>query len=428
VGTLVLLLIVLYLAYRGTTAEDRARLVRTVVDAILRAKNAPSQPNPFRDALQERTPRLIVMPALVALNVAIFVFMLFGAGALGDPATLVSWGGSVGPRTTNLEWWRLVTAMFVHSGMLHLLVNVAVLVQLGLILERLVGPLAFASVYVAAGVFGGLVSLSAYPVSVTVGASGAIFGLYGLLLASSIWGVIHPSSMTIPLRTLKRLGPAAGLFVLYNLAIGGLEPAAGGIVVGFLCGLVLAIGVGDGKPEPRRIGITMGVTALIAVAAAIPLRRITDVRPEIARVVALEDRTASAYSTAADRFNKGRITAEALAQLIDRTIVPEVEAAQAHLRTLDRVPQEHQALVADAEEFLRLRHESWRLRAEGLRKTSRLVMQPGRTGTSDASSRLRAEAQFRANMIALGNAEGAERASLEAFQKIRPDPKVADQK
>ena len=422
-GTLVLLLIVLYLVYRGTTAEDRARLVRTAVDAILRAKNAPRQPNPFRDALQERTPRLVVMPALVALNTAIFVFMLFGAGALSDPATLVSWGGSVGPRTTNLEWWRLVTAMFVHSGMLHLLVNMAVLVQLGLILERLVGPLAFVSVYVAAGVFGGLVSLSAYPVSVTVGASGAIFGLYGLLIASSIWGVIHPSSMSIPMRTLKKLSPAAGLFLLYNLAIGGLEPAAGGMVVGFLCGLVLAIGVGDGKPEPRRIGITMGVTALIAVAAAIPLRRITDVRPEIARVVALEDRTASTYKTAADRFNSGRITAEALAQLIDRTIVPEVEAAQAHLRALDRVPQEHQALVADAEEFLRLRHESWRLRAEGLRKTGKL-MQPGRTGASNAGSRLRAEAEYRANMIALGNAEGAELASLEAFQKIRPvEPK-----
>ena len=303
----------------------------------------------------------------------------------------------------------------------HLLVNMAVLVQLGLILERLVGPLAFVSVYVAAGVFGGLVSLSAYPVSVTVGASGAIFGLYGLLIASSIWGVIHPSSMSIPMRTLKKLSPAAGLFLLYNLAIGGLEPAAGGMVVGFLCGLVLAIGVGDGKPEPRRIGITMGVTALIAVAAAIPLRRITDVRPEIARVVALEDRTASTYKTAADRFNSGRITVDTLlAQLIDRTIVPEVEAAQAHLRALDRVPQEHQALVADAEEFLRLRHESWRLRAEGLRKTSRLLMQPGRTGTSNDVARLRAEAQYRSNMIALGNAEGAERASLEALQKIRP--------
>ena len=71
----------------------------------------------------------------------------------------------------------------------------------GEILERLVGPLAFGSVYLAAGVFGGLVSLSAYPVAVTVGASGAIFGLYGLLLATAAWGVIHPTEMSIPLRT-----------------------------------------------------------------------------------------------------------------------------------------------------------------------------------------------------------------------------------
>lgn len=430
-GILVLLLIVLGLAYRGTTAEDRARLVRTAVDAILRVKNAPPQANPFRDALQARTPRLVVMPALVAVNVTIFAFMLFGAGALADPATLIGWGANVGTRTTNGEWWRLVTAMFVHSGMLHLLVNIAVLVQLGLILERLVGPLAFAAVYVAAGLFGGLVSLSAYPVAVTVGASGAIFGLYGLLLASSIWGMVHPSSMTIPLRTLKRLGPAAALFVLYNLAIGGLEPAAAGSIVGFLCGLVLAIGVGDGTPEPRRVGATMAATAVIALAAAIPLRGIADIKPEIARVIALEDRTASAYKAAADRFNKGRLTAEALVQLIDRTIVPELEAAQAHLKALDRVPQEYQPLVADTEEYLRLRRESWRLRADGLRKTNRLtVRDTGRTaGASNESTRLRAEAQYRANLVALGNAEGAERASLKAFQKIRPpDQKAADQK
>ena len=75
--------------------------------------------------------------------------------------TLVGWGGNVGVRTTNGEWWRLATAMFVHSGMFHLLVNTAALVQLGLILERLVGRLTFAAVYVAAGIFAGLASLAA---------------------------------------------------------------------------------------------------------------------------------------------------------------------------------------------------------------------------------------------------------------------------
>jgi rhomboid protease GluP len=431
-GTLLFLLIVLGLGYRATTPEQRTELARSALAAIRQARDAATRErDPFRDALLARTPRVLVTPALVALNATIFVFMLVGAGALADPQTLVGWGGSVGPRTTNGEWWRLVTMMFVHSGMFQLLINTAALVQLGVILERLVGRLAFAAAYFAAGIFAGLASLSAYPVAVSVGPSGAIFGLYGLLLASSICGVINGSSVIITPRTAKRLGPVAAVFILYSVTAGGIESAAVGFAVGGAFGLALTIGVGDRTPDARRLGATMGAAVAIAVAAAFPLRGIADVRPEIERVVALEDRTASAYNTAADRFKNGRISAETLAQLIDRTIVPELSAAEARLKGLAKVPPDHQPLVADAEEFLRLRHESWRLRADGLRRTNKVAgRDTARTaGLSNASSRLRAEAQYRADMIILGNAEGAERASLEAFQKIKPpDQKVTDQK
>jgi hypothetical protein len=194
--------------------EERARRLQAVLAAVLAAirqlKDAATRGRtecePFSDALRARTPWVIVTPTLAALNVMIFVLMLFGAGALSDPATLVGWGANFAPRTTNGEWWRLVTSMFLHSGMLHLLVNVAGLVPIGLILERLLGRLTFAAVYLAAGVFASLVSLSIFPMAVSVGASGAIFGLYGLLLASSVWGVLHRSNVTIPLAAVKRLG------------------------------------------------------------------------------------------------------------------------------------------------------------------------------------------------------------------------------
>ena len=116
-------------------------------------------------------------------------------------------------------------------------------------------------------------------------------------------------------------------------------------------------------------------------------------RPEMARVLDFETRTASAYGTAVERFRKGRLSLEALVQLIDRTIVPELQAEHARVKALDKVPQEHRPLVASADEYLRLRDESWRLRLEGLRK---------------------------ANMSALKKAENAERASLEALEKIKP--------
>lgn len=414
--------------------EERKRLLRAALAAVgqvtAEAEAAQRRPYPFRDALRERTRLALATPALIALNVTIFVFMLAGPGALGDPATLVGWGANIAPRTTNGEWWRVVTAMFVHSGMLHLLVNVAGLVQVGLLLERLVGPVAFTAVYITAGVFAGLVSLSMHPVSVTSGASGAIFGIYGLLLAAAIWGILRRSTLTIPLKAVKRLGPAAAVFILYNVATDSLpvEAELAGFVTGFVCGLVLAIHVGDRKTPARRVAAAMAPAVVIAVAFAVPLRGIADVGPEIARVVAVEDRTASVYQVALDRFRNGRMTTEALAQLIDRTIMPELQAADVRLKALDKVPPEHRPLVADAEEYVRLRSESWRLRSEGLRKTDGLTRrEAGRTDrTSNQTSRARAEAQHTAGMLTLGKAEGTERASLEALQRIKPASQSGD--
>jgi membrane associated rhomboid family serine protease len=417
------------------TPEERESLLRNGLAAFLRLKNASAhglrECEPFRDALRARTPWALVTPTLVALNVTIFVFMLFGAGALSDPQTLVGWGASFGPRTTNGEWWRLVTSMFVHSGMLQLLVNVGGLVSIGFILERLVGRLAFAAVYFAAGVLASLVSLSVYPMAVSAGASGAIFGLYGLLLASSIWAMLHRSSVTIPLMAVKRLAPAAVVFILYSVLNDDLGSTAKltGLVAGFICGLVLATRVNVGKSPARRVAAAMAATAAIAVASAVVLHGVTDVRPEIARVVAVEDRTASAYQAAVDRFKKGRISAEALALMIDQTIIPELQTAGTRLKALDRVPHEQRPLLAAAQDYVRLRFESWRLRAEGLRKTDALAHRADGRGeqSSNEISRRGAEARHRANLLLLGKAEETELASLEALQRIRPAGQ-ADQK
>lgn len=428
VPTLFCLLIIFGFAFYVMTPAERGRLLRAVLAVIRQiveaARHGRPECKPFRDALRARTPWALLTPALVVVNATIFVFMVFDPGALSDPQTLVGWGGNFGPRTTNGEWWRLVTAMFVHSGMLQLLVNVGALAQLGLILERLVGHFALAVVYVAAGVFASLVNLSSYPVAVSVGASGAIFGMYGLLLAAAMWGALHRSSVTIPVMALKRLGPAAVVFMLYSMTNDSLGIAAEftALGAGFVCGLVLARDIGVRTAPARRVSAAMATTVAIAVAAGAPLRGLTDVRPEIEGIITLEEQTVSAYETGVDRFRNGRITAEALAQLIDRTIMPELQAADARLKALDGVPQQQQPLVAGAEEYLRLRQEAWRLRAEGLRKTNMLALgnaeRTERMG--EASRRLRAETEHRANMLTLGKAERTERASLEALQSIRP--------
>jgi hypothetical protein len=123
-----------------------------------------------------------------------------------------------------------------------------------------VGPFVVAAVYVTAGTLASLVSISARPLTVSVGDSGAIFGLYGLLIASSLWGMFHRSAMTIPLHTVKRLGPSAAVFVLYSLASDSLPVSAGltGLVAGLAYGLVLARGVADRKEQPRWVAAAMG--------------------------------------------------------------------------------------------------------------------------------------------------------------------------
>ena len=91
--------------------------------------------------------------------------------------------------------------------------------------------------------------------------------------------------------------------------------------------------------------------------------------PEIEGIVAVEERTSKTYRTAADQFTAGRISAEALAEVID-AILPELQAGRGRLELLDRLPREQQPLVAAAKEYLQLRDESWSIRAEALRRHS----------------------------------------------------------
>jgi rhomboid protease GluP len=314
-----------------------------------------------------------------------------------------------------------------------LLVNVAALIQIGAVLERLAGRLAFAGVYVAAGVFAGLVNLSSHPLTVTSGASAAILGLYGLLLASALWQRFQrrdeepppdedenaASTAAIPLRLMKRLGAGAALFFVYSALNGFVHTAEwAALLAGVMSGLALGRGVGGEEPKTSRAAAVMAAAAAIAIAFALPLRNIANVKPEIVNVLATEERTAALYREASDAFARGRLTADALAQLAERTIMFELQGADERLAALKNVPPEQQPLVADARAYLRLRGKSWQARAVAIRKTNPDLRKTA-SRAADTHSRFQAEARFKSNQMALGNAEGAERAALEAFQRIK---------
>ena len=373
---LVFIAVVLVIAYRGMTPDERIRSGQSGSHVLRRLRQAITlrhrDLDAFHDSLDARTRLAPVTPILIAANLTLFVVMLFTSQSLSDPTTLVAWGGNFGPRTANGEWWRLVTALFVHAGWLHLLSNLVGLMQLGLVLERLVGPLAFASVYLGAGVLSGVAQLAASPVTVSIGAAGAIFGTYGLLLASWMGGLFRRVPATIPGAVAKRLAPAAAVFVLYNLATDTMTSAAalGGVIAGFAGGLVVARPVNDRKASLREIAAATAAVVAIAVLVAAPLRGMADVTPELQRVVTLEERTTTTFRAAVERFKNGTITADTLAEVIDSAILPELMAARARVESLGRVPSEQQTLVATCKEYLRLRDESWRVRSGALRGAS----------------------------------------------------------
>lgn len=437
----ILLTVVAAVAYRVTTPEDRKHYFVLALGALSELKAAAKKPRPeydaFRDALRTRMRFALVTPAIALILAAVFIRMRSDANGIGDPGTLVAWGASLGTRTTNGEWWRLMTAAFVHTGTLHFLVDLAVLIQLGLILERLVGRLAVAAVYLSSGVFDGLVNLSSRPVEVTVAASGAAFGLYGLLLAALMWQTFHgwrrqpepgeqeaveepvAPDVAIPPIAMKRLAIVGAVFLLYSAFSGRAGVAEfTGLLVGMIYGVVLARRAKQKLPRTRDAAYTMAAMVAVIVAAAIGIGAITDVRPELARVLALEERTTAAYQAEADALKKGRSTADALAELVEGTIVSELQAADARLEKLPNVPPEHRQAVDDARDYVRLRCASWRARGTAIRRAH---AEPPRRpdGLEDTTTwRLQLQARYQSDLAARGNAESAERASREALQRV----------
>lgn len=204
----------------------------------------PPQPRPSF-VTPKRPP---VTTALIAANVLVFLAMIASGLSPISPTPLqvFHWGGNFGPVTEAGQWWRLFTACFLHYGIVHIGFNMWVLYQIGYFTERLFGGPRYLAVYLLAGVGGNLVGLALHPNAVAAGASGAIFGVYGGLLAYLLRyrGVVNP-------RAAKAVSRSVFIFLAYNLFYGLADPRTdltahiGGLVVGFLAGLLLA-------PAPTR--------------------------------------------------------------------------------------------------------------------------------------------------------------------------------
>jgi len=122
---------------------------------------------------------------LIAANLVVFVLMAGERSGDWSAGFLVAWGGDLGRLTLNGEAWRLVTAMFVHGGFGHIAGNLICLLAWGRVTEQALGTIRFVLAYFACGIAADLASALANPNVVSVGASGAIAGILGLMVV--IW-------------------------------------------------------------------------------------------------------------------------------------------------------------------------------------------------------------------------------------------------
>jgi hypothetical protein len=195
----------------------------------------------------------------------------------------------------------------------------------------------------------------------------------------------------IPLAIAKYLLPAAAAFGLYALVTDWLAsgPELSAFVVGCLGGLVVGRGIGE-KPVPAMLTVPIMAGAVVLVVVTVwPLSGMTDVRPEIQQLVATEQKMAARYQRATNQFISGYITAAALAAVIDREILPEMQTLHVRFASLQRVPDQQRPLLAVAQKYLQLRDESWRTRSKGLNVGSERILKQAERSEMAANAALK---------------------------------------
>ncbi|UOQ65145.1 rhomboid family intramembrane serine protease [Hymenobacter volaticus] len=190
-----------------------------------------------------------ITPLLILSNLLVFLLMGLSGVSLLNPTgpDLVAWGSNFSPLTP-MQPWRLLTSVFLHGGPAHLFLNMSALLLLGLLAEAKVGRGPWLLTYLLSGIGGSLTSWWWHTQGInSVGASGAIFGLYGLLLALLL--------TRTHFRTRQDRAGIIGLLLYFALGslVGGLEGPTtdnaahvGGLLTGFATGLVLGL-VGSRK-------------------------------------------------------------------------------------------------------------------------------------------------------------------------------------
>ena len=175
---------------------------------------------------------------ILDINLAVFLVMILSGTHIISPngLELLEWGANRRSETTSGEWWRLITSMFLHGGIMHLFLNIYGLVMAAVFVEPIFGRTRYLMLYFISGICGSLLSIYWYENIISVGASGAIFGLYGSILGLLFTREFEGDKKLV----LLLIGPYVAINLLFGLT-GGIDNAAhiGGLISGAISGLIL---------------------------------------------------------------------------------------------------------------------------------------------------------------------------------------------
>ena len=204
-------------------------------------------------------------PILIDLNILVFIVMIASGVGIMSPSTLslLKWGADFGPLTLTGDWWRAVTCNFIHIGAFHLLMNMYAFMYVGLLLEDLIGSRRMFMSYLLTGLCSAVFSLYMHGETISAGASGAIFGLYGIFLAFLFFHRIAKEQR-------KTLLTSILIFVGYNLVYGmkaGIDNAAhiGGLLSGFLLGIIYVCSYKFEKADAQRTVSILGELGIFCI-------------------------------------------------------------------------------------------------------------------------------------------------------------------
>lgn len=209
---------------------------------------------------------------LLGINVGVFVVgMVLGAGT-GDRGALLRAGAMVPILVVQGEWWRLLTAIFLHVSLVHIMFNSLALYIFGGLVESALGRLRFLAVYMVTGFAGSAVSFAfGNPAVAAAGASGAIFGLLGAWLVFNL----RRRSLSLARSNVQGALMLIGINLFLGFALPGIDNLAhiGGLIAGIGAG---AAAEGFGPRATRTLTRVAGLIAIVLLGVALVVWRIAD--------------------------------------------------------------------------------------------------------------------------------------------------------